>query len=72
MSDAEIEQAMKEAGKSLEKNNKKQLKKDCGALQKAVSKCRVEKITQEELEHMKQAKEQLADSAYHILNITDV
>lgn len=66
------QQAMKEAGKSLEKNNKKQLKKDCGALQKAVSKCRVEKITQEELEHMKQAKEQLADSAYHILNITDV
>lgn len=66
------QQAMKEAGKSLEKNNKKQLKKDCGALQKAVSKCRVEKITQEELEHMKQAKEQLAGSAYHILNITDV
>ena len=69
---ARTQQAMKEAGKSLEKNNKKQLKKDCGALQKAVSKCRVEKITQEELEHMKQAKEQLADSAYHILNITDV
>ena len=69
---ARTQQVMKEAGKSLEKNNKKQLKKDCGALQKAVSKCRVEKITQEELEHMKQAKEQLADSAYHILNITDV
>ena len=69
---ARTQQAMKEAGKSLEKDNKKQLKKDCGALQKAVSKCRVEKITQEELEHMKQAKEQLADSAYHILNITDV
>ena len=69
---ARTQQAMKEAGKSLEKNNKKQLKKDCGALQKAISKCRVEKITQEELEHMKQAKEQLADSAYHILNITDV
>lgn len=69
---ARTQQAMKEAGKSLEKNNKKQLKKDCGALQKAVSKCRVEKITQEELEHMKQAKEQLAGSAYHILNITDV
>lgn len=69
---ARTQQVMKEAGKSLEKNNKKQLKKDCGALQRAVSKCRVEKITQEELEHMKQAKEQLADSAYHILNITDV
>ena len=69
---ARTQQAMKEAGKSLEKDNKKQLKKDCGALQKAVSKCRVEKITQEELEHMKQAKEQLADSAYRILNITDV
>ncbi len=69
---ARTQQAIKDAGKNIEKSQKKQLKKECDALQKAVSKCHVEKITQEELDHMKQAKAQLAESAYRILNLSDM
>lgn len=63
------QQALKEAGKMLEKGAKKQVKKECDYLQKLVVKCHVDKITQEELDNIRQAKQQLAASALRILNV---
>ena len=66
---AKTQQAIKAAGKSIGKDQKKQLKRECDSLQKLVSKCHVDQVTQGEIDDIKQAKEQLEMSAYHILNI---
>ncbi len=69
---AKTQQAIKAAGKNIEKENKKQLKKDCDNLQKLISKCQVNQITQEEIQNIRQAKVQLENSTYSILNFSDV
>lgn len=66
---AKTQQALKAAGKSIEKNQKKQLKRECDTLQKLVSKCHVDQVTQDQINEIRQAKEQLERSSYHILNI---
>ena len=66
---AKTQQAIKDAGKSIGKDQKKQLKRECDSLQKLVSKCHVDQVTQGEIDDIKRAKEQLEMSAYHILNI---
>jgi molecular chaperone DnaK len=60
------QQALKNAGKQIEKEEKKQIKKDCSALQKLLGKFRVDKVTREEMEHIRQAKQQLENSSARI------
>ena len=60
---AKAEQAVKTAGKKLDKPVKKQLKTDIGRLRKLVVKCRLDKVTEAEVEEMRSAKAQLENSA---------
>lgn len=60
-------QAMKEHEKQLARADKKQLKNDCNALQKQLSKIRVDKITEAQAEELRQVKRNLEDSAKRIL-----
>ena len=58
-----VSQAMKDAGKQLDRGDKKQIKNDCNALQKKVSKLRVDAVTENDLAELRQAKLQLEQSA---------
>ena len=60
---AKTEQALKNAGKQLDKSVKKQVKTDITRLRKLVTKCRLDKVTEEEVEEMRTAKSQLESSA---------
>ena len=64
---SKTKQAMKEKEKQLERTDKKQLKNDCNALQKQLSKVRVDKITEEQDAELRRTKEQLEASAGRIL-----
>lgn len=63
-----VQQSMKAAGKALDKAEKKQIKKDESALQKAVNKIRVDKVTQEDIDNLKQAKSVLEASSANLIN----
>lgn len=64
---AQTQQALKEKGKQMEKAQKKQVKQDCAALQKLLSKIRLDKVTDADVQELRQAKEQLEQSALGIL-----
>ena len=53
------QQMLKDEKKTMDKAKKKQLKKDADVLQKALSKLRVDKVTPEQIENLRQAKTQL-------------
>lgn len=53
------QQLLKDEGKTMDKAKKKQLKKDADALQKTLSKLRVDKVTPEQIANIRQAKAQL-------------
>ncbi|MBP3610296.1 MAG: molecular chaperone DnaK [Lachnospiraceae bacterium] len=53
------QQLLKDEGKTMDKSKKKQLKKDADALQKTLSKLRVDKVTPEQIANIRQAKAQL-------------
>lgn len=59
--------ALKESKKEMDKETKKQVKADIASLQKLVSRFRLEKVTQEQLDEIRQAKEKLEQSAAGIL-----
>lgn len=61
------EQALKDKGKQLEKAQKKQIKGDCKNLQKVLMKVKLNKIKEEDVEKIRQAKMQLESSAAVIL-----
>ncbi len=63
-------QAMKEQDKQLAKADKKQLKNESNELQKKLSKVRVDKITEEQAQELRLAKEQLEISANRILHLS--
>lgn len=65
---AKTQQAMKEAGKNLDKAKKKQLKADCAQLQKYLTKFRVDKMTEEGMQKIREAKQQLEHSSMDLLN----
>ena len=54
-------------GKQLEKAQKKQIKGDCKNLQKVLMKVKLNKIKEEDVEKIRQAKMQLESSAAVIL-----
>lgn len=60
---ARVQQALKAAGKQIDKADKKQIKSDLSNLQKLVSKLRVDKVTEMEIENIRRAKEQLENSS---------
>lgn len=60
---AKVEQAVKNAGKQLDKPVKKQVKADIGRLRKLVAKCRLDKVTEAEVAEMRAAKAQLENNA---------
>ncbi len=64
---ARTEQAVKNKGKQLDKSVKKQVKADIGRLRKFVVKCRLDKVTEEEIAQMRSAKAALENSAAGIL-----
>ena len=63
-----VQQELKAAGKRMDKAEKKAVKNDSANLQKLITKIRVDKITESELQSLRQSKEQLEMSAAHLLN----
>jgi molecular chaperone DnaK len=66
---AKTQQAVKNAGKQLEKEEKKQIKKDSNALQKLLMKFRVDKVTEEKMEEIRYAKQQLESSSARVREV---
>jgi molecular chaperone DnaK len=63
---SQVEQALKNAGKQIEKEEKKQIKKDSSALQKLLMKFRADKVTEEKAEELRRAKQQLESSSARV------
>ena len=61
-------QALKNGGKQVDKAEKKQVKKDISALQKALTKLKVNKVTQLEYDNLKALKEQLERSSSSLVS----
>ncbi|MCD7716311.1 MAG: molecular chaperone DnaK [Lachnospiraceae bacterium] len=66
---AKANQAYKERKKELDKNASKQIKNDINALQKALSKFRLDKMTDQDLENVKMAKAALESSSAQYLGM---
>ena len=66
---AKVQQSLKNAGKQIEKQEKKQIKTDLSALQKSVNKIHVDKVTQTEIDHLRQSKTALENSSARILSL---
>ncbi len=66
--EAEVQQALKNAGKQIDKAEKKRVKSDLAELQKLTMKLRVDTVTQEQMEHIRQAQNALEISATHLLS----
>ena len=60
---AKTQYALKDAGKNIEKQDKKQIKADINALQKCVNKLRVDIVTQDQIDALKSAKAALEVSS---------
>jgi molecular chaperone DnaK len=65
----QVQKALKQGGKQIEKAEKKQVKKDCNALQKVLMKLRVDKVKEGDVEQLKSAKQQLENSSAHLREI---
>ncbi len=65
---AKVQQSLKNAGKQMDKQEKKQIKADLSALQKCVNRIRVDTVTQEQADALKQAKATLEASAASLVN----
>ena len=65
---AKVSQALKNAGKQIEKSEKKQIKNDSSTLQRYLTKLRVDKVTQMEIDNIRQAKTQLEQSSARLLS----
>ncbi len=61
-------EALKAAGKQLDRETKKQVKADSKKLQRLADKCQIGKATEEQLQEMRNAREQLEKSAASILH----
>lgn len=59
--------ALKNGGKQIERPVKKQIKADCAALSKLLGKFRLDKMTEEDMSAIRQAKESLEQSAGTII-----
>ena len=66
--EAKVQHALKNAGKQIDKAEKKRVKSDLAELQKLTMKLRVDTVTQEQMEHIRQAQNALEISATHLLS----
>ena len=66
---AKTQQAMKNAGKSLEKTEQKQLKSDCVTLEKCLKKIRLDKVSETDVQNLRAAKQQLEASSARVREI---
>ncbi len=66
---SQVDRALGVAGKQLDKNEKKQVKQDADALRKALGKGRADKMTDAEVSALQNAKEILASSSVHVLQL---
>ena len=66
----QVESALSQAGKQLDKNEKKQVKADCSALSKLLMRSKPEKMGEGELSAVRGAMESLRQSAAHLLSMT--
>ncbi len=64
---ARVRQALKETGKDMDKARKKQIKSDSSALEKRLTRFRVDKVTQADMDGLREAKENLERSAGELL-----
>lgn len=62
----DTEKALSAVGKQLEKEEKKQVKRDCSALQKQLEHLRPEKVTDTDVNAAREAMTQLEQSAAHV------
>jgi molecular chaperone DnaK len=65
----QTEQALKKGGKQIAKEEKKQIKKDRNALEKLLMKLRVDKVTEEQVENIRRAKQQLENTSAGVRNL---
>jgi len=61
------QQALKDSGKKLDKAEKKQIKSNIAMLQKSVTKIQLNKVTQEQADNLKMAKDRLENSIAGII-----
>ena len=66
---SQTDRALGVAGKQLDKNEKKQVKQDADALRKALGKGRADKMTEADVATLRSAKETLAASSAHVLQL---
>jgi molecular chaperone DnaK len=66
---SQAQQALKNGGKEIEKEEKKQIKKDSKTLEKLLMKFRVDKVTEEQLNEIRSAKQQLERSSARVREI---
>ena len=64
---SQAQRALKNGGKQIERPVKKQIKADCAALSKLLGKFRLDKMTEEDMSAIRQAKESLEQSAGTII-----
>jgi len=62
-----VEQALKDKGKTIDKADKKQIKADVAALNKALFKCKPDKMNENDLSNLRAAISKLEGSAASIL-----
>lgn len=65
------ENALHKAGKKLSKEEKKQIKADCNALRKLLAKIKPEKMTQDDLFHIREAIRQLENSSANACQLAE-
>ena len=66
----QVESALSQAGKQLEKEEKKRVKADCSALSKLLMQAKPERMGQGDLSALRSAMESLRQSAEHLLSMT--
>ena len=66
----QAESALSQAGKQLDKEEKKRVKADCSALSKLLMKSKPEKMSEADLTALRNAMENLRQSAAHLLSMT--
>ena len=66
---AKVELAMKEKGKQIEKTEKRQIKADIAALNKALNKCKPEKMNENDISELRSTTARLEASASHLVNL---
>lgn len=58
-----VQQVLKQEKKTMDKAERKMIKSDCGALEKLVTRIKVDSVTQEQINQLRSAKQQLEASA---------